>query len=86
VDAGLLDVLHDAAQVEVLAIEEGVHVDLDGVVQEPVDQHRVLGAGLGGPAHVGGQGVVVVDDLHAAAAEHVGRPDQHRVADGRGDL
>ena len=24
---------------------------------------------------------VVVDDLHRAAAEHVGRPDEHRVAD-----
>ena len=50
VDAGLLDVLHDAAEVELVAVEERVDVDLDRVVEEPVDQHRVLGADLGGPA------------------------------------
>ena len=81
VDAGLLDVLHHAAQIQFLAVVQGVDVDLDRVVEEPVDQHRVLRAGLGGPAHVSLQRHLVVDDLHAAAAEHVGGPDQHRVAD-----
>jgi hypothetical protein len=33
VDAGLLDVLHDAAEVELGAVVEGVDVDLDGVVE-----------------------------------------------------
>ena len=47
VDAGLLDVLHHAAEVELLAVEERVDVDLDRVVEEPVDQHRVLRADLG---------------------------------------
>ncbi len=84
-DAGLLDVLHHAAQIELLAVVQGVHVDLDRIIEEPVDQHRVARAGLGGPGDVRLQRVVVVDDLHAAAAEHVGGPDQHRVADLRGD-
>ena len=44
VDAGLLDVLHHAAEVQLLAVVEGVHVDLDRVVEEPVDQHRVVRA------------------------------------------
>ena len=86
VDTGLLDVLHDPAEVEVGAVVEGVDVDLDGVLQEAVDQHRVLGADVGGLGDVGLERGVVVDDLHAAAAEHVGGPDQHRVADRRGDL
>ena len=47
VDAGLLDVLHHAAEEELLAVEQRVDVDLDRVVDEPVDQHRVLGADLG---------------------------------------
>ena len=86
VDPGLLDVLHDPAEVEVGAVEERVDVDLDGVLQEPVDQHGVGGAQVGGLGDVGLERGVVVDDLHPPAAQHVGRPDQHRIADGRGDL
>ena len=41
VDAGLLDVLHDAADVELGAVVERVDVDLDRVVEEAVDQQRV---------------------------------------------
>ena len=51
-DAGLLDVLHHAAEVELLAVEERVDVDLDRVVEEPVDQHRALGRHLGRLGHV----------------------------------
>ena len=71
VDAGLLDVLHHPAQVELGAVVERVDVDLDRVVEEPVDQHRVGRGDLGGPLDVGGQGALVVDDLHAPPAEHV---------------
>ena len=49
-DAGLLDVLHDAAEEQLGAVEERVDVDLDGVVEEAVDEHRVLGGDLGGSA------------------------------------
>ena len=44
VDAGLLDVLHDPAEVHLGAVVEHVDVDLDGVVEEAVDEHRVVGA------------------------------------------
>jgi hypothetical protein len=79
---GLLDVLHHPAEVELGAVEERVDVDLDGVVEEPVDQHRVL------RRHRGGDGgeplaqlLVVEDDRIPAATEHVRRPDQDGVAD-----
>ena len=85
VDAGLLDVLHDPADVDLGAVAECVDVDLDGVLEEPVDQHRVLGRELGGAGDVALQRLLVVDDLHAAPAEHVGRPHQHGVADVGGD-
>ena len=39
VDAGLLDVLHDAADVDVGSVAERVDVDLDRVFEEPVDQY-----------------------------------------------
>ena len=44
-DARLLDVLHDAAEVELGPVVERVDIDLDRVVEEPVDQHRLAWAG-----------------------------------------
>ena len=43
VDAGLLDVLHDPADVDLGAVAQRVDVDLDRVLEEAVDEHRVLG-------------------------------------------
>lgn len=80
-DPGLLDVLHDAAQVELGAVVGGVHVDLDRVVEEPVDQHRRLRGDEGRAVDHDRQGLIVVDDLHAAAAQHVRGPHEHRVPD-----
>ena len=40
--ARLLDMLHDAADEHVLAIGDGVDIDLDGVAQIAVEQQRVL--------------------------------------------
>ena len=84
-DAGLLDVLHDATEEQVRAVEDRVDVDLHCVVDEPVDQHRMLGADLGRPLDVVLQAGVVVDDLHAPPAKDVRRPHEHWVADLRGD-
>ena len=42
--AGLLDVLHHAADQHLAGVvADGVDVDLDGVLEEAVDQHRPLG-------------------------------------------
>src|SRR5699024_5353663 len=86
VDTGLLNVLHHAAEVDVLAIAESVDIDLDGGIQEAVDQDRVLVSDLRGARDVVTQAGLVVDDLHAASAEDVGRADQHRVTDIGRDL
>ena len=41
-NAGLLDMLHDARDEDVLAIAQAVHVDLDGVRQIAVEEQRIL--------------------------------------------
>ena len=93
-NAGLLDVLHDAGDEGVLAVGEAVDVDFDGVGQIAVDQQRALRRDdqLGRPVEIAGQPRHiavelggVVHDLHGAPAEHVGRPDHHRIADLVGD-
>ena len=93
-NAGLLDVLHDAGDEGVGAVGDAVDVDLDGIGQIAVDQQRALVGDdeLGRAVERGGElGDVavdlgaVVDDLHGASAEHVGGPDHHRIADPVGD-
>src|SRR5699024_12422984 len=68
--------------------EQRVDVDLDGRVQEAVDEDGGLGAPSPGEvaADVVDQAGLVVDDLHAAPAEHVARAHEHGVADLRGDV
>ncbi len=77
--------LHDSADVDLISVEEGVNVDLDGVFEEPVDEDRTIGRDLRGAGHVVEQLGAVVDDLHSASAEDVGGTHEHRVADVLGD-
>ena len=44
-DAGLLDVLHHGGDVGVLAVADGVDVDLDRVLEEAVDERRARPSG-----------------------------------------
>ncbi len=82
VDAGLLDVLHDAADHDPLAVGHRVDVDLERVLQELVDEDRMLGGDDDRLAHVVVEVLLVVDEAHGAAAQDVRRPHQHGVADG----
>ena len=85
-DPGLLDMLHDAGDIDLSAVGDRVDIDLDRILQIAVDQHR---AGTGDdhrPADVAGEPRVVVDDLHRPAAEHIRRADHHRIADPSRDL
>ncbi len=55
----------------VAAVGERVHIDLDGFVEELVDEDRPFGGGFDGVLHIGEQVFLVVDDFHGAAAEDV---------------
>ena len=93
--AGLLDVLHHAADQHLAGVvTHGVDVDLDGVVEEAVDEHRAVrrqpalpaeAAVAGELVHRLAQLAFVVDDAHRPPAEDVARAHEHRVADLAGD-
>src|SRR6266851_4215149 len=67
VDAGLLDVLHDARDERVLAVGEAVDVHLDGVGEITVDQERPLlgNRELRRPVEIGGKPRHVAIELRA---------------------
>ena len=56
-----------------LAVAYGVDVEFDGILQELVDQHRVLAADDGCGGEPLAQLRLVVDHAHGATAEHVAR-------------
>ena len=83
--ARLLDVLHDAADEHVLAVGDGVHIDLNRVAEIRVEQHRALSRDDHGLGDVAGELGVVMHDLHGSTAQHVGRADDEWEAEPRGD-
>ena len=84
-DAGLLDMLHDAADDDGAGrIGHRVDVELERILQEPVDEDWMLGRRIDGLGHVAVERAGVVDDRHRPAAQNVGRPHHDRVADGAG--
>ena len=71
--AGLLDVLHDAADQHLSAVADRVDVHFDRVVQEAVEQHRRIVGNLHRFAHVALEIALLVHDLHRAPAQHVAK-------------
>ena len=80
VDAGLLDVLEDAADVDLGAVAEGVDVALGGGLEEGVEVDGVVRRDAGGLCHVLLEVLLVIGDDHAAAAQHIAGAHQQRVA------
>ena len=83
--AGLLDLLHHAGDVDVGAVGDGVHVDLDGTIQELVDQHRIGSRDVRRLHHVAAQRVDILHELHRPSAKDIGGPQENGVADALGD-
>ncbi len=73
--------LHHARDPDLVAVGEAVHVHLDGVLEEAVQQHVVAGKALEHVRHVVRDLVFVDRDAHALPAQHVARPHERRVAD-----
>ena len=83
-DAGVLDVFHHAADDDRLAVGDRIDVHFDRALEIAIDQQRMLLGGEQRLLDVAAQARFVRDDFHRASAEHVGGPDQHRIADFRG--
>ena len=71
-DARTLDVLHNTRDEDLLAVANGV--DLQLLAHDvTVDQHRRIDVDLDGGLEIMTQTLLVGDDLHGAAAQHVTR-------------
>ena len=71
-NARLLDVLHDAADDDGAGgIGNRVDVELEGVLEESVDENRVFGRRVDRVSHVAVERADIVHDSHRPPAEHV---------------
>lgn len=85
-DAGLLDLLEHAAHVALLAVRQGVDVELHSGVEEGVQVDRVILGDARGGLHVALEVALVVGDDHATAAQHVAGAHEQRKSDAMGNL
>ena len=74
------NVLQNAAHVNGLSIAQAVQVKLNGIFQEAVKIHRVIRGNLRCLCHVGAQLIGIVDNAHAASAQHETGAHQKREA------
>ena len=79
--AGLLDVLHNAADHDGFAIRQSIHIHFDRFLEELIDQHRPRGPQQRGLRHVLLHRLQIVSDYHGAPAKHVAGPHQYWQAD-----
>ncbi len=75
------DVFHDAADHACLAVGDAIDIDFDGILQETIHQDGPFRAGLHSVTDVTAQIILLVHDLHGAAAKNEGGAHQHRIAD-----
>ncbi len=85
-DARLFDMLHDACDVDVGAVAEGIDVNLGRAGEVAVEEDGAVTRDMHGLADVAVELVHVADDFHRAAAEDVGRADDEGEADAGRDL
>ena len=70
-DSGFLDVFHDPADIDICAVTQRVDIDLDGIVQEPVNQHRIVAGDDDRIAHIALQIGQVMHHFHGPATKHI---------------
>ena len=85
VHPGLLYVLHDPRHQALMAVREGIDVDLDRVLEEAIEQQGVRLVGPHVTPQIGVESLRRVADLHRPPAEHVGRAHEEREPDLLGD-
>ena len=82
VNAGALDVLHDARNHDIHTVGDGIDLDL-GALHIAIHEHGMIRCHLDGTAHIVAQFFLIVDDLHRTAAEHIGGANHDGIADAR---
>ena len=80
-DACFFDMLHNAGDDAGFSVGDCVHIDLDGILQEFIDQDGVIRRGLYRVLNESLQAVFIVNDLHRPSSQDIGGPHNDGIAD-----
>ena len=80
-DTGKLDVFHYSRYKHILSVADGIRLTLCRMVQETVNQNRTVRSNAYGFLHIICQSFIVMNNLHAASSENVGRTNHYRISD-----
>ncbi len=83
-DAGFLDVLHDSGDHNIFAVAERIHVHLDCIFEEVIDEDGTIVRVFHRLRHVVRDGGGIVCDHHGAPAEYIRGPNEHWESDAFG--
>ena len=76
-NACFFDMFHDASDIDIGSIAKRININLDSMIQKPVNQHRIITRHNNGVAHIAFQIIKVMHYLHRPPAKHIGRPDNN---------
>ena len=76
-DAGFLDMFHDAGDKDFPAIAKRVHIHLYRIFQKAIYQNRVTARNHYRIAHIAFQIAHLMNHFHGAATQHIRRANNH---------
>ncbi len=84
-DAGFLDMLHDAGHIYFISVRKRVNVNFDGMLQKLVDQDWMLGLFGHLLLKIGRKLVIVINHGHGPAAKHIAWTHDHGIGNSPGN-
>src|SRR5690242_9643702 len=78
-NARLLDMFHDAANQDSLAVAYRIHIDFDGIIHKTIQQYGGIMGNLDRLVHVPFQLSLLMDDFHRAASQNIARAYDKRI-------
>jgi len=76
-----LNVLHDRRNERIASVSDCIRLHLDGILKKLIDQDGTTRCNIHSRVDKGRQHVIVIDDFHPPAAQHIRGSDHERVAD-----
>ena len=85
-DAGQFNVFHHRRNKGVRAVGNGVGFGFNGVFQKLIDQNRPLRRDTDGGIDITPKHLFIMNNFHAASAQHIRGAQHQRIADAAGDF
>ena len=70
-NARFFDMFHNAANIDLATVAQGINIYFDGIVQKPVNQHRIFSRHNNRVTHITFQIIHLVDNFHGSSTQYI---------------